>query len=143
MNTQNRGAANAEMFARAKESIAQDMKARNIGAIIWDNASANFHQIPEIELVCPSTGNTRTARITGLYLYKDNVYLMEEDSVGVSVGDFYDQNTEVKPTVVTLTPDMAAKSLGDPDREDGYTRQGTLEEWTVVADAYFEALAEQ
>ena len=103
MNTQNSGAANAEMFARAKESIAQDMEARNIGAIIWDNASANFHQIPEIELVCPSTGNTRTARITGLYLYKDNVYLMEEDSVGVSVGDFYDHNTEVKPTVVTLT----------------------------------------
>ena len=61
MNTQNSGAANAEMFARAKESIAQDMEARNIGAIIWDNASANFHQIPEIELVCPSTGNTRTA----------------------------------------------------------------------------------
>ena len=56
---------------------------------------------------------------------------------------FYDDNTEVKPTVVTLTPDMAEKSLGNPDREDGYTRQGTLEEWTVIADAYFEALAEQ
>ena len=56
--------------------------------------------------------------------------------------DFYDPDREVKPAVVTLTPDRAAKALGDPDREKGYTRQGTLEEWLAIADCYFEALAE-
>lgn len=130
------------LFAEAKKKIIEDMATREIGAIIWDNSTAGFHQIPEIEHISTRTGKERVARITGLYAYKDTLYLIEEDRAGVSVDNFYNHNTEVKPTVVTLTEDMAVKSLGDPDEERGYTRQGTLEEWLVITDCYFEALTE-
>ena len=131
-----------QLFAKAKKAIAEDMDTRGIGAMIWDNSSAGFHQIPEVIVISPENGKERTARITGLYRYNDEVYLMEEDMVGVSIEDFYNRDTEVRPTVVTLSTDMAIKSLGNPDEERGYTRQGSLEEWLVVTDCYFEALAE-
>lgn len=143
MKTTNLNQAESQaLFVKAKNAIVGDMDARNIGAIIWDNSTAGFQQLPEIQLVSPDTGEESVARITGLYRYKGEVYLMEEDKVDVSVDDFYNRNTEVKPTVVTLTEDMALKSLGNPDEEHGYTRQGTLEEWLVITDCYFEALAE-
>ena len=131
-----------QLFEKAKKAIAEDMDTRGIGAMIWDNSSAGFHQIPEVIVISPENGKERTARITGLYRYNDEVYLMEEDMVGVSIEDFYNRDTEVRPTVVTLSTDMAIKSLGNPDEERGYTRQGSLEEWLVVTDCYFEALAE-
>lgn len=136
-------AASKEMFARAKAAIAADMDARGFGAIIWDNSTAGFRQIPEILHISTSTGKERVARIEGLYCYGGEVYLIEEDRADVGIDNFYDHNTEVKPTVVTLSDDMARKALGNPDEERGYTRQGTLEEWTVIADCYYEALAEQ
>lgn len=131
-----------EMFQRAKNAIGEDMKARGFGAIIWDNSTAGFHQLPEIVHLSPEDGRESTIRITGLYLYNGEIYLMEEDKVDVSIDDFYDHDTEVKPTVVTLSTDMATKSLGNPDEQRGYTRQGTLEEWLVITDCYFEALTE-
>lgn len=143
METTNLNQAESQaLFAKAKKAMADDMEARNIGAIIWDNSTAGFHQLPEIQLVSPENGKESVARITGLYRYNGDLYLMEEDKVNVSVDDFYNRDTEVKPTVVTLTEDMAEKSLGNPDEERGYTRQGTLEEWIVISDCYFEALCE-
>lgn len=143
METQNTNQAESnEMFQRAKKAIAEDMKARGFGAIIWDNSTAGFQQLPEIEHLSTDDGKRSTIRITGLYSYEGKIYLMEEDKAGVSVDDFYNRDTEVKPTVVTLSEDMAAKTLGNPDEQRGYTRQGSLEEWLVITDCYFEALAE-
>ena len=60
----------------------------------------------------------------------------------MSVDAFYNPGSEVRPTVVTLTPDKARIELGDPEGVEGFTLQGSLEEWLTVADCYFEALAE-
>lgn len=130
------------LFTQAKESLLNDMQARGLGAIIWDISTAGFHQIPEIVHVSDKDGKERVARIQGLYAYDGDLYLIEEDRAHVSIDSFYNHDTEVKPTVVTLTKDMAKESLGDPLDEKGYTTQGSLEEWTVIADCYFEALAE-
>lgn len=130
------------LFTQAKESLLNDMQARGLGAIIWDISTAGFHQIPEIVHVSAKDGKERVARIQGLYAYDGDLYLIEEDRAHVSIDSFYNHDTEVKPTVVTLTKDMAKESLGDPLDEKGYTTQGSLEEWTVIADCYFEALAE-
>ena len=130
-------------FREAKRELADDMLDRGLGAIIWDNSSAGFHQLPEIEHISTRTGKERVARIEGLYLYDNEIYLIEEDRAHVNIDDFYNPDSEVKPTVVTLTPDMAAKALGDPDSAKGFTRQGSLEEWMVITDCYYEALAEQ
>mgnify|MGYP000012079153 FL=1 len=130
------------LFTQAKESLLNDMQARGLGAIIWDISTAGFHQIPEIVHVSAKDGKERVARIQGLYAYDGDLYLIEEDRAHVSIDSFYNHDTEVKPTVVTLTKDMAKESLGDPLDAKGYTTQGSLEEWTVIADCYFEALAE-
>ena len=132
----------AKLLAEAKKELMADMADRNIGAIIWNVQTAGFHYIPEIVHHSPDKDKTRVARITGLYAYEGELYLIEEDRSGVSVDEFYDPSTEVKPTVVTLTPAKAAEHLGDPDSRKGFTLQGTLEEWLTVADCYFEALAE-
>lgn len=130
------------LFMQAKESILNDMQARGLGAIIWDNARAGFHQIPEIVHVSAKDGKERVTRIQGLYVYDGDLYLIEEDRAHVSIDNYYNHDTEVKPTVVTLSKDMAQGSLGNPHNEKGFTDQGSLEEWTVIADCYFEALAE-
>lgn len=132
----------AKLLADAKSELAKNMEDRGIGAIIWDNSSAGFHQLPEIVHHSEEKDKTRVARITGIYLFKGGLYLIEEERSDVSVDRFYNPDTEVKPTVVTLTPDRAAEELGDPDAEKGYTQQGSLEEWLTVADCYFEAIAE-
>ena len=132
----------AELLDQAKKGLMENMAQRGIGAIIWDVASAGFHYIPEITHHSLEKDKTRVARITGLYVYEGTLYLIEEDRSGVSVDQFYDPNTEVKPTVVTLSEDKAQKELGNPLSTKGYTTQGSLEEWLAIADCYFEALAE-
>lgn len=132
----------ADILSHAKQKMAEDMKAREIGAIIWSIPDAGFHFIPEIVVTNPADGSSRTVRVTGLYVYKDTLYAIEEDTPQADIANFYRHGIDVKPTVVTLTPDMAAEQLPEPDASPCYTTEGTLEEWTVVADCYFEALAE-
>lgn len=131
------------LFSKAKSDIIADMKSRGIGAIIWNNVTAGFDYIPEV--VCHSKKDpekTRVATIMGLYRYDDVLYLIEEDRAPIQFDDFWNQDIEAAPTVVTLTEDIALKDLGDPEAVKGYTTQGTLEEWTAIADCYFQALAE-
>lgn len=131
----------AKLFADAKQGIIDDMKSRGIGAIIWDNATAGFPFLPEV--VCHSAkdpAKSRVAQIMGLYRYNDVLYLIEEDRAPIKFKDFWNPDTEAAPTVVTLTEDIAIKDLGDPEAVKDYTTQGTLEEWTAIADCYFQAL---
>lgn len=132
-----------DLLAKAKADMVENMKSRDLGAVIWDNATANFHYLPEITLPAGKDGEPRTARVMGIYRYGDELYLIEEDLAGVKMTDFYDRNSEVRPTVVTLTSDIAVKDLGDPEGRKGFTSdEGDLEEWLAIADCYFEALAE-
>lgn len=133
----------AVLLDNAKTGIMENMKDKGIGAIIWDNSQAGFHFLPEILHHGEDGGKERTARITGLYRYNGILYLIEEDRSGVSLKDFYTPGVDVPPVVVTLTDDVASRELGDPEKEKGYTTQGTLEEWLVIADCYFEALNEK
>ncbi len=135
-NTQNK----ESLLGKALQDLIADMKSREIGAIIWDVPSAGFQYLPEVTV--EDNGKSRVARITGLYRYDGVLYLIEEDAAGVSVDNYYDKDSEVKPVVVTLTEDVARKDLGDPRSEKGYTTQGSLEEWVVVADDYYQALTE-
>lgn len=133
-----------DLLAKAKDAIINDMTSRGIGAVIWNNASAGFHQIPEILHHSEKTpGKTRVARIMGLYHYEGVLYEIEEDRAPVKFDDFWNKDTEAEPTVVTLSEDIAVKDLGDPRDVKGYTVQGSLEEWVVIADCYFEALNER
>lgn len=124
---------------KALHQLAEDMKAREIGAIIWNLPEAGFHFIPELE-VSDSKGNSQTVRVTGLYLYQNKVYAIEEDKPGVNIEHFYRHGIDVPPTVVTLSESKAVELFGSPSESRGLTAQGSLEEWTVVADCYFEAL---
>lgn len=142
MDNNNKETADA-LFAKAKSDIIADMDSRGIGAIIWNNATAGFDYLPEV--VCHSKKDpekTRVATIMGLYHYKGVLYLIEEERAPISFDDFWNQDIEAAPTVVTLTEDIAVKDLGDPESVKGYTTQGTLEEWTAIADCYFQALTE-
>lgn len=133
----------ARLFTDARQELAADMKNRGIGMILWDLSTAGFHYIPEILHRSESKGTSRIARIEGLYLYDGEIYLIEEDRAPVSIDQFYNPDTEVPPTVVTLSEDAAVKTLGDPEAVKGYTQQGSLEEWLAIADCYFEALNEK
>lgn len=129
------------LLAQAKQGIITDMKSRGIGAIIWNNATAGFPYQPEIvHHSSKDPDKTRVAEIMGLYRYDDVLYLIEEGRAPVDFNDFWDPDTEAAPTVVTLTESRAVKELGDPEKVKGYTVQGTLEEWTAIADCYFQAL---
>ncbi len=129
------------LLAQAKRDIIADMESREIGAIIWDNSTAGFHEIPEIvHHSSKEPGKTRVARIMGLYVFDGKLYEIEEDRAPVKFDDFWDRDTEAAPTVVTLSPDIAGKDLGDPEAVKGYTTQGSLEEWMVIANCYFQAL---
>ena len=131
---------NIDLFGKAKQDLIDDMKSRNIGAILWDNATADFEQIPEINLAEDDAEMPDTVRIMGLYRYDDTLYLIEEDKAKVDFNHFYNADSEVKPSVVTLTESVAVSDLGDPTKEEGYTTEGSLEEWLTIADCYFEAL---
>ncbi len=131
---------NTDLLGKAIEDLMEDMKNREIGAIIWDNATADFEQIPEINLATEDSEMPEVSRIMGLYRYDDELYLIEEDKARIKFDSFYNPDTEVKPSVVTLTDNVAIKDLGNPEKEKGYTTEASLEEWLVIADCYFEAL---
>lgn len=138
---ENTNDASARLLEKAKGDLIADMKGRDIGAIIWDNATAGFPYQPEIlHHSTKEPGKTRVAEIMGLYRYDGVLYLIEEGRAPIKFSDFWNPDTEAAPTVVTLTEDIAGKDLGDPEAVKGYTTQGTLEEWTAIADCYFQAL---
>lgn len=141
------------LMKKAISELAEDMRAREIGAILWDNSTAGFHFIPEVTVPCTKkSGNKEckekgvtetTLRVMGIYDYDGRLYLIEEGKAPVKLTNFYTDGVEVPPTVVTLTPDMAQSQLGDPTEKNGYTDNATNEEWLAIADCYFEALNER
>ncbi len=126
------------LLAQAKSNLMADMRNRDIAAIIWDNATAGFHYLP-----VATTAEGKVVNVSGLYAYGDDLYLIEEDCPKANIDHFYDQDSQVRPTVVTLTPSVAARDFGTPDAAEGFILTASLEEWLAIADCYFEALAEQ
>lgn len=135
-NTQNQASAVNPLLNRAQQDLIEDMKSREIGAIIWDLSTVGFRFIPEVTL------GDKTERVAGLYRCDDTLYLIEEDNAEVDIDNFYNKDTEIKPSVVTLTEDMARKDFGDPTSLKGFSTKGSLEEWLAIADCYFQALTE-
>ena len=133
---------NMDPFAKAKEGLRENMAERGIAAIIWDVEEAGFHYIPEVELPDSTEEDPKVSRIIGLYSFEGKLYLILE-TADLNFDEFYNPDTEVRPTVVTLSADLAAKYLGDPKGREGFDPDGDLEEWLAVADCYFEALAEE
>ena len=129
------------LFDEAIGRLIDDMKSREIGAILWDNATAGFHYIPETT-VTGKDGKETVIRVMGLYNFNDMLYLIEEGMAPVELTEFYTDGVEVPPTVVTLTEDSAYRHLGNPENEEGYTTHASHEEWLAIADCYFEAIAE-
>ena len=132
-----------KLIAQAKDKLAEDMRVRDIGAIIWNNGEAGFHFIPEVVVGQDKDGKDIVKRITGLYSYRNDLYAIEEGTPGTEITNFYTKGVDVPPVVVTLTKDMAEHELGDPRKEEGYTRAGSGSEWLTIADCYFEALNER
>lgn len=130
----------AALIANAKGKLADDMKERGIGAILWNISTAGFHFIPEI-LITDGSGS-KTVRIMGLYNYDEELYAIEEGTAPAHLTNFYTEGVEVPPVVVTLTEDLASEELGIPSASRGYTTEGSSEEWLAIADCYFEALNE-
>lgn len=135
--------ATADLLAKAKRDLMENMADKGFAAIVWDVNEAGFHYIPEVELEDSTPEKPVTARVGGLYAYDGELYLIIDGVADVDYNDFYNDNSEVRPTVVTLSKDLAAKYLGDPRKEKGFDPDGDLEEWLAVADCYFEALAEE
>lgn len=138
---ENNGAV-ADPLGKAIEELKANMTERGIAAIIWDVEEAGFHYIPEVSLPDSTEEDPKVARVTGLYAYKNDLYLILE-TADINIDEFYNADTEVRPTVVTLSADLASKYLGDPKGKEGFDKDGDLEEWLAVADCYFEALAEE
>lgn len=134
---------NIDLLGRALQDLAEDMKTRGIGAILWDNSTAGFDYIPEVVIGHDNDGADICSRICGIYHYEDTLYLAEEDKANIDFDRFYDPDTEVRPVVITLTEDVAVRTLGNPTEENGYTTDGSLEEWLAIADCYFQALNEK
>lgn len=133
----------ADLLAKAKSDLRADMEARGIGAIIWDLSDAGFQYLPELSLPTDDPEKPEVVGITGLYNNGEELYLIEEGKSGVSVNEFYNPDDEVKPTVVTISPDRAKELFGKADNRKGFTLDGDLEEWLAVADCYYEAIAEE
>lgn len=131
----------ARLLLQARKGIAEDMESREIGAIIWDNASAGFHYLPDVSV--GKDGKTEVVRITGIYLYQGKLYLIKEGYTKAAINNFYTKGVDVAPTTVTLTQSVAGEDFGDPENNEGFYAGGTLDEWLVIADDYFEALNEQ
>ena len=131
----------AALLNQGKRDIIADMKTRGIGAIVWNNATAGFPCRPEIlHRSAKDPSKTRVAVIMGLYACNDVLYLIEEGRAPIKFDDFWDRDVDAPPTVVTLSEDVAQNKLGDPEAVKGYTTQGSVEEWTAIADCYFRAL---
>lgn len=126
------------LLAKAKSDMAANMESKSIAAIIWDLSTAGFHYTPQVVLT-----DGRTVNITGLYHYSDRLYLIEEDNPRANIDDYYDPDNEVRPTVICLSANVAEGDLGNPEKSDGFTLEGSLEEWLAIADCYFEALNEK
>lgn len=142
MEKMHKSGASADLLGKAKADLRANMAQRGIAAILWDVEEAGFHYIPEVSLPDSTEEDPKVARVTGLYSYNDDLYLIL-DTADLNFDEFYNPDNEVRPTVVTLSSDLAAKYLGDPKDEAGYDNEGDLEEWLAVADCYFEALAEE
>lgn len=127
----------ATLLEKAKVQMAEDMKTREIGAIIWSLPAAGFHFMPEIKLP-----DGKVVRVTGLYHYNGELFAIEEDVAGVSVNQFYNKGIDVPPMVVTLSESKAGELFGNPEMRRGFTSGGNLDEWLTIADCYFEALRE-
>lgn len=125
-------------FAKAVQSIADNMAGKNIGAIIWDLSSAGFHYIP-----MATSESGQAIRVAGIYRYGDRLYLIDESNPRANMDLYYDRDTEVRPVVICLSPSVAPSDLGDPERSSGFTTQASDEEWVVIADCYLEALNEK
>ena len=138
----NTATASGKLFDQAISRLMEDMQVREIGAILWDNATAGFHYIPETT-VTDKKGEKKVIRVMGLYIFDNTLYLIEEGMAPVELTEFYTDGVEVPPTVVTLTEDSAMRHLGDPTKEKGFTTNASDEEWLAIADCYFEALAEE
>lgn len=137
-----KGRGHNDPLSKAKADLEANMAQRGIAAIIWDVEEAGFHYIPEVELPDSTEEDPKVAKVSGIYSYENELYLILE-TAGIDMKEFYDPDTEVRPTVVTLSRDLAAKYLGDPKGDQGYDPDGDLEEWLAVADCYFEALEEE
>lgn len=137
----NRGAS-ADLLSKAKSDLRANMAQRGLAAILWDVEEAGFHYIPEVSLPDSTEEDPKVARVCGLYSYEDELYLILE-TADINIDEFYNPDTEVRPTVVTLSANLASKYLGDPSNKEGFDPDGDLEEWLAVADCYFEALAEE
>lgn len=124
----------------AKKALAANMQQRGIGLIVWNLASSGFHYIPELTVA--SEKGTEVVHVSGIYRDGTELYLLEEGKAPVSTADLYDPDSQVAPTVATLSEAAAAKRIGNPAEAKGLTPDATLNEWLVVADCYFEALAE-
>lgn len=134
--------ATADLLGKAKADLRANMAKRGIAAIIWDVEEAGFHFIPEVPLEDYTEENPHVAKVSGLYSYNNELYLILE-TAEVSLDEFYNPDNEVRPTVVTLSSSLASEYLGDPKGKKGFDLDGDLEEWLAVADCYFEALAEE
>ena len=128
-----------ELFLQAKDAIATDMRARGIGAIMWDCESDRFAYLPRVAVFAPGSFE-RVAEIGGIYRRGNSLFLMERGRAPVSVDDYYDKDAEKRPLVVTLTEEQACAQLGEPGDHRGLTECGSVEDWLTVADCYFEAL---
>lgn len=59
------------LFRKAKSDIIADMKSRGIGAVIWDNATAGFQNLPEVEVTCSKAPDKSVVvQIMGLYRFR-------------------------------------------------------------------------
>lgn len=130
-----------KLLDQAVEGIREDMAARDLGAIIWDNATAGFHYLPDV-VTGRKDDKDIVVRVTGLYRYDGNLYMIAEGVKDADISNFYDKGVDVAPTVVTLTQNKAEELFGDPVAKEGFISDATLEEWLVIADDYFEALNE-
>lgn len=128
----------APLLEKAKNDLAADMENRGIGAIIWDNSTAGFHFIPTA-----TAADGKAINVAGLYNCKGELYLISENCPCADIDHYYNRETEVKPTVVCLTANVAEVDLGDPADCPGFVTAATLEEWLAIADCYFEALNER
>lgn len=135
--------ASAALLANAKAELIANMAEKEIAAIIWDVEEAGFHYIPEIELEDSTPEDPKVARVSGLYAFAEKLYLIIEGEADIDYKDFYNPDSEIRPTVVTLSRDLANKYLGNPAHEKGFTTEADLEQWLAVTDCYFEALSEE
>lgn len=142
MENMNKKAA-GELVATAKDNLAADMQERGYAAVIWNNATAGFHFIPEIITGQNKDGNDIVVRITGLYIFNGVLYAVEEGAHGADISNYYNHDTDMPPVVVTLSETVASDMLGDPRDKKGYTTKGSNAEWLTIADCYFEALKEK